>query len=68
MGTLGSQSSADSVGIVKNKEAAKTLDNLAIHCLEESRARADGNKFTGARIEIDADGDNIFMTYEGPES
>jgi hypothetical protein len=26
------------------------------------------NKFTGARIEIDADGDNIFMTYEGPES
>jgi len=41
MGTVGSQSSADCVGIIKSKEAAKTLDNFAIHCLEESRARAD---------------------------
>jgi hypothetical protein len=68
MGTVGSQSSADCVGIVKSKEAAKTLDNHAIHCLEESRARADGYKFTGTCIETDADGDKIFMTYEGPES
>jgi hypothetical protein len=68
MGTLGSQSSADCVGIVKSKEAAKTLDNLAIHCLEESRARADGYKFTGTCIQTDADGDKIFMSYEGPES
>lgn len=68
MGTIGSQSSADCVGIVKNKEAGKTLDNLAIHCLEESRARADGYKFTGTCIETDADGDKIFLTYEGPES
>jgi len=68
MGTVGSQSAADCVGIVKNKEAAKTLDNLAIHCLEESRARADGYKFVGTCIESDADGDKIFMTYEGPES
>ena len=68
MGTVGSQSSADCVGIVKNKEAAKTLDNFAIHCLEESRARPDGYKFTGTCVELDADGDKIFMTYEGPES
>jgi hypothetical protein len=68
MGKVGSQSSADCVGIVKNKEAAKTFDNLAIHCLEESRARADGYKFDGACVETDADGDKIFLTYEGPES
>jgi hypothetical protein len=68
MGTVGSQSSADCVGIVRSKEAAKTFDNLAIHCLEESRARADGYKFVGTCAEIDADGDKIFMTYEGPES
>jgi hypothetical protein len=68
MGAVGSQSSADCVGIVKNKEAAKTPDNLAIHCLEESRARVDGYKFDGACVESDADGDKIFMTYEGPES
>jgi hypothetical protein len=68
MGTVGSQSSADCVGIIKSKEAAKTLDNLAIHCLEESHARADGYKFVGTCVEIDADGDKIFMTYEGPEN
>jgi hypothetical protein len=68
MGTVGSQSSADCVGIIKSKEAAKTLDNLAIHCLEESRARVDGYKFVGTCVQTDADGDKIFMTYEGPES
>jgi hypothetical protein len=68
MGTVGSQSSADCVGVIKSKEAAKTFDNLAIHCLEESRARADGYKFFGTCVELDADGDKIFMTYEGPES
>jgi len=68
MGTVGSQTSADCVGVAKNKEAVKTLDNLAVDCLEESRARADGYKFTGTCTETDADGDKIFMTYEGPES
>jgi hypothetical protein len=68
MGAAGSQSSADCVGIVKNHEAAKTPDNLAIHCLEEMRARADGYKFFGTCVEMDADGDKLFMTYEGPES
>ena len=68
MGTVGSQSSADCVGIVKNKEAAKTFDNLAIHCLEESQARPAGYKFVGTCVEADADGDKIFLTYEGPES
>jgi hypothetical protein len=68
MGSVGSQSSADCVGIVKNNEAAKTLDNLAIHCLEESRARADGYKFFGTCVQTDGDGDKIFMTYEGSEN
>jgi hypothetical protein len=68
MGTVESQSSADCVGIIKSKEAAKTLDNLAIRWLEESRARADGYKFVGTCVQTDADGDKIFMTYEGPES
>ena len=69
MERIGSQSSADCVGIVKNRERAdKTFDNLAIHCLEESSARKDGYKFTGTCIETDMDGDKIFVTYEGPES
>ena len=68
MGPVGSQSSADCVGIVRSEEAGKTLDNLAIHCLEESRARADGYRFSGTCVETDKDGDKIFMTYEGPES
>jgi hypothetical protein len=54
--------------IVKNLGDAKTLDNLAIRCLEESRARKDGYSFTGTCVETDADGDKIYMTYEGPES
>jgi hypothetical protein len=57
MGTVGSQTSADCVGIVKNQEAAKTLDNLAIHCLEESSARVGGYKYVGTCV-----------TYEGQES
>jgi hypothetical protein len=68
MGTVGSQSSADCVGIVRSKDADKTLDNLSIHCLEESRARVSGYQFSGTCIETDAAGDKIFMTYEGPES
>lgn len=68
MGTVGSQTSADCVGIVKNQEAAKTLDNLAIHCLEESSARVGGYKYVGTCALSDTDGDKIFMTYEGQES
>ena len=68
MGTVGSQSSADCVGIIRSKDGAKTFDNLSIHCLEESRARADGYGFVGTCVETDADGDKIFMSYEGPES
>jgi hypothetical protein len=68
MGPLGSQSSADCVGIVTNKDSSTTLNNLAIRCLEETRTRADGYKFTGTCVQTDADGDKLFMTYEGPES
>jgi len=68
MEKVGSNSSSDCVGIVKNREGGKTFDNLSIRCLEESTARTDGYKFNGTCVETDADGDKIFMTYEGPES
>jgi len=68
MGPVGSQSSAECTGIVKSRDESKLLDNLAIRCLEESKARPDGYKFFGTCIQTDADGDKLFMTYEGPES
>jgi hypothetical protein len=68
MGPVGSQSSAECNGIVKTQDGSKLLDNLAIRCLEEARARPDGYKFFGACVQTDADGDKLFMTYEGPES
>ena len=68
MGSAGSQSSAKCNGIVRTRDGSKLLDNLAIRCLEEARARPDGYKFFGACVQTDADGDKIFMTYEGPES
>ena len=68
LGEAGSNTSADCVGIVKNKDGAKLLDNLAIHCLEESVARKSGYKFTGTCVETDGDGDKLYLAYEGPES
>jgi hypothetical protein len=68
MGAVGSNSSAECTGIVKTRDGSKLLDNLAIRCMEESKARPQGYAFTGACIETDGDGDKIFMTYEGPES
>ncbi len=68
MGPVGSQSSAECNGIVKTRDGSKLLDNLAIRCLEEARARADGYKFFGACVQTDSDGDKLFMAYEGPES
>jgi len=68
MGSAGSQSSAECNGIVRTRDGSKLLDNLAIRCLEEARARPDGYKFFGSCVQTDAEGDKIFMTYEGPES
>jgi hypothetical protein len=68
MGPVGSNSSAECTGIVKTRDGSKLLDNLAIRCLEESKARVDGYKFTGTCVQTDGDGDKLFMTYEGPES
>ena len=67
MGPVGSNSSAECTGVVKTRDGSKLLDNLAIRCLEESRARPDGYAFTGTCIETDGDGDRLYMTYEGPE-
>jgi len=68
MGPVGSQSSAECTGIVKTRDGSKLLDNLAIRCLEESKARVDGYRFVGTCVQTDGDGDKLFMTYEGPES
>ena len=68
MGPVGSNSSAECTGIVKTRDGSKFLDNLAIRCMEESKARPQGYAFTGTCIQTDSDGDKIFMTYEGPES
>ena len=68
MGAAGSNSSAECIGIVKTLDGSKLLDNLAIRCLEEAKARPEGYAFTGTCVQTDADGDKIFMTYEGPES
>jgi hypothetical protein len=67
MGAVGSNSSAECTGIVKTRDGSKLLDNLAIRCLEESKARPEGYAFTGTCIQTDGDGDKLFMTYEGPE-
>jgi hypothetical protein len=68
MGSVGSNSSAECLGIVKTQDGSKLLDNLAIRCLEEAKARPEGYAFTGTCIHTDGDGDKLFMTYEGPES
>lgn len=68
LGAVGSDSAADCTGIVRTPDRTQPLDNLAIHCLEESNARKAGYKFTGSCVETDADGDKLYMTYEGPES
>ena len=68
MGPVGSNSSAECIGIVKTRDGSKLLDNLAIRCLEEAKARPQGYAFTGTCVQTDADGDKLFMTYEGPES
>jgi hypothetical protein len=68
MGPVGSNSSAECVGIVKTTDGSKLLDNLAIRCEEDAKARPEGYAFTGTCIQTDAGGDKIFMTYEGPES
>src|ERR1700734_2627041 len=39
MGPVGSNSSAECTGIVKTLDGSKILDNLAIRCIEEEKAR-----------------------------
>jgi hypothetical protein len=68
MGPVGSNSSAECTGIVKTQDGSKLLDNQAMRCLEEAKARPEGYAFTGTCTQTDADGDKLFLTYEGPES
>jgi hypothetical protein len=68
MGPVGSNSSAECIGIVKTRDGSKLLDNLSIRCEEDAKARPEGYAFTGTCIQTDGEGDKLFMTYEGPES
>lgn len=68
LGEVGSNTSADCTGIVRTRDGAKALDNLALHCLEEASARKSGYLFTGYCVEADTDGDKLYLSYEGPES
>ena len=68
LGEVGSNASADCTGIVRTRDGAKPLDNLSLHCLEESDARKAGYLFKGYCVETDADGDKLYLFYEGPES
>ncbi len=67
MGPVGSNSSAECNGIVKTLDGSKILDNLAIRCIEDAKARRDAYGYTGACVQTDGDGDKIFMTFEGAE-
>jgi hypothetical protein len=68
MGPVGSDSSAECTGIVKTLDGSKVLDNFAIRCVEEAKARREGYAFSGTCVQTDGDGDKIFMIYEGPET
>jgi hypothetical protein len=68
LGEVGRNTSADCTGIVRTTDGSAALDNLALHCLEESVARKSGYKFTGSCVETDSAGDKIYLSYEGPES
>lgn len=65
MGPAGSESATECHGIVKNRDNQGLLDNLAIHCLENSSTRADSHSYSGTCVQTDGNGDKLFMTYEG---
>jgi hypothetical protein len=68
MGPVGSNSSAECTGIVKTLDGSKVLDNLAIRCIEDAKARREGYAYSGTCVQTDGDGDKIFMTFEGAET
>jgi hypothetical protein len=68
MGPVGSNSSAECNGIVKTTDGSKILDNFAIRCIEDAKARRDAYAYSGTCVQTDGDGDKIFMTFEGAET
>ena len=65
MGSAGSQSATECNGIVKNLDAQKLPDNLMIHCVEATVARPGDYRYNGSCVQTDADGDKIFVSYDG---
>ena len=68
MGTAGSQSATECSGILRNRDAEKLPDNLAIHCLEDTSARPEGYRYAGSCVLTDGDTDKLYMTYEGSKT
>ena len=68
MGAAGSESATECHGIVKNRDGQNLLDNLAIHCLENSSTRPDEHTYSGTCVQTDGDGDKLFVTYEGSKT
>ncbi len=68
MGALGSQTSTECHGIVKNLEGQERPNNLSIHCMENTSARPDSYRYSGSCVQTDGDGDKLYMTYEGTKT
>jgi hypothetical protein len=65
MAPIGSQATAECVGIAKNKAGAKAFDNLSVKCMELDETRGGQTNYLGWCSQVDLDGDKFFSTYEG---
>lgn len=68
MGAAGSESSTECNGVVRNLDAQKAPDNLAIRCLESTSARPDNYRYWGTCVQTDSDGDKLFVSYDGKKN
>ena len=65
MGEIGSQSTAECVGISKNIADPGIFDNLSVRCIEGGEFRGAEAKFNGWCAQTDGDGDQFFTGYTG---
>ena len=68
MGAAGTESATECHGVLRNLDAQKAPDNLAIHCLETTSARTDNYRYWGNCVQTDSDGDKLFVTYDGKKN
>ena len=65
LGAAGSESFTECNGIVKDLDGQKLFDNLLMRCVEDASARPPAYRYSGTCVQTDADGDKLFMTYDG---